>query len=168
GGQSLDATAIRRNKERNPNDRARIGFKVDAAMEYQNLSWTPVIGCLKVSGGLPRCSRSKEWDDTLKLGLELRDLWAVAEDQLKGTDVDKLVWWDLTVVGRKIRVYAFAASGGLFRIQEEAKNMLCEFSRKKVQMITRKRDLEESAENILTKKPKIVDTPIRDARNRRN
>ncbi|CAG8696596.1 16732_t:CDS:2, partial [Racocetra fulgida] len=76
-------TAVRRNKERDPNDRARIGFKVDAAIEYQNISWTPVLGCLEVSGGLPRCSRSKEWDTTLKLGLELRDLWAIAEGQLK-------------------------------------------------------------------------------------
>lgn len=67
GEQSLEATARRRNKERDPNDRAQIGFKVDAVIEYQNLSWTPVIGCLEVSGGLPRCPRSKEWDTTLKL-----------------------------------------------------------------------------------------------------
>jgi hypothetical protein len=100
GEQSLEATAIRRNKERDPNERARIGFKVDAMIEYQNLSWIPVIGCLEVSGGLPRCSRSKEWDDTLKLGLELRDLWAIARDQLMGIDVSQLVWWGLTVVGK--------------------------------------------------------------------
>ena len=100
GEQSLEATAIRRNKERDPNERARIGFKVDAMFEYQNLSWTPVISCLEVSGGLPQCSRSKEWDDTLKLGLELRDLWAIAGDHFMGVDVSKLVWWGLTVVGK--------------------------------------------------------------------
>ena len=50
--QSLEAMAICRNKERDPNKHARIGFKVDAMIEYQNLSWIPVIGCLEVSGGL--------------------------------------------------------------------------------------------------------------------
>ncbi|CAG8638238.1 11558_t:CDS:2, partial [Diversispora eburnea] len=116
GEQSLAATATRRNKERDPNDRARIGFKIDAMIEYQNLSWTPVISCLEVSGGLPQCSRSKEWDDTLKLGLELRDLWAIAGDHLMGVDVSELVWWGLAVIGRKIRVYAFASSGFLFHL----------------------------------------------------
>ncbi|CAH1771321.1 13519_t:CDS:1, partial [Entrophospora sp. SA101] len=63
-----------------------------------NLSSTPVIGCLEVSGGLPRCSRSKEWGDTLKLGLELRDLWVIAGDHLTGVDISELVLWGLIVV----------------------------------------------------------------------
>ncbi|CAJ0764046.1 9981_t:CDS:2, partial [Entrophospora sp. SA101] len=99
-----------------PKQRVRIGFKVDAIFEYQNLSSTPVIGCLEVSGGLPRCSRSKEWGDTLKLGLELRDLWVIAGDHLTGVDISELVLWGLIVVGRKIRVYAFASSGFLFHL----------------------------------------------------
>ncbi|RUP48726.1 hypothetical protein BC936DRAFT_144092 [Jimgerdemannia flammicorona] len=69
-----------------------------------------------VSGGLPECPRSKEWDDTLKLTLELQDLWAFAEDQLAGVDTTDLVWWGLMVVGRKLRVYALAAAGGLFHL----------------------------------------------------
>ncbi|RUS31759.1 hypothetical protein BC938DRAFT_477136, partial [Jimgerdemannia flammicorona] len=67
-------------------------------IEFQNLNWTPVVGCVEVSGGLPECPRSKEWDDTLKLTLELRDLWAFAEDQLAGVDTTDLVWWGLMVV----------------------------------------------------------------------
>ena len=42
---------------------------------------------------------------------------------------------------------------------DETKNMLCELSRKKVLSITRKRDLEESTESKLVKKPKIVNSP---------
>ena len=41
----------------------------------------------------------------------------------------------------------------------ETKNMLCELSRKKVQLITRKRDLEESTGSELVKKPKIINSP---------
>ncbi len=96
----MEATATRRNKESDPNDRARIGFKVDATFEYQDISWTPVIGCMEVSGGLPRCPRSKEWDDTRKLGLELRDLWVNAVDQLAGINANNIVWWGLTVIGK--------------------------------------------------------------------
>ncbi|CAB4477378.1 unnamed protein product [Rhizophagus irregularis] len=59
----LEATATHRNKETDPNDRARVEFKVDAIFEYQDIQ--------ALSGGLPQCSRSKEWDDTRKLGLEL-------------------------------------------------------------------------------------------------
>ncbi|RGB25990.1 hypothetical protein C1646_771024 [Rhizophagus diaphanus] len=70
GKASLEATANRRNKGTDPNDRARIGYKVDVIFEYRGISWTPAIGCIEVSGGLTRCSRSKEWDDTRKLGLE--------------------------------------------------------------------------------------------------
>ncbi|GBB95682.1 hypothetical protein RclHR1_25930001 [Rhizophagus clarus] len=53
GGSSLKATATRRtrrNKESDPNDRTRVGFKVDAVFGYQEISWTPVIGCMEVSG----------------------------------------------------------------------------------------------------------------------
>ncbi|CAJ0645394.1 1758_t:CDS:2, partial [Entrophospora sp. SA101] len=67
GEQSLEATAIRRNKERDPND-------------------------------------------------QLRDLWVIAGDHLTGVDISELVLWGLIVVGRKIRVYAFASSGFLFHL----------------------------------------------------
>ncbi|RUP48050.1 hypothetical protein BC936DRAFT_145021 [Jimgerdemannia flammicorona] len=116
GEKSLEATAARRNKGSDPNKRARVGYKVDTAIEYQELDWAPVIGCVEISGGLPRCSRSKEWDDTLKLGLELRDLWVFTEEQLVGVDTTHLVFWGLTVVARTIRIYALAALGGLFHL----------------------------------------------------
>ncbi|UZO20837.1 uncharacterized protein OCT59_013249 [Rhizophagus irregularis] len=46
----LEATATHRNKETDPNDRARVGFKVDAIFEYQDISWTPVIECRRCPG----------------------------------------------------------------------------------------------------------------------
>ncbi|CAB4388117.1 unnamed protein product [Rhizophagus irregularis] len=116
GETSLEATANRRNKGTDPNDRARIGYKVDVIFEYREIRWIPVIGCMEVSGGLPRCSRSKEWDDTRKLGLELRDLWLDATEKLADANANEIVWWGLTVVGLKIRVYALAAAGGLFHL----------------------------------------------------
>jgi len=137
GEQSLPESATRRNKGRDPSDRARLGFKVDVMIEYQDLDWTPVVGCVEVAGGLPQCSRSKEWSDTLKLALELRDLWASTTDRLAGMNTKGLVYWGLLVIGgyitisfalrfstgnnylimetgRKLRVYAFSAAGGLF------------------------------------------------------
>ena len=114
-------------------------------IEYQNLSWISVIGYLEVSGSLSRYLRSKEWDDILKLELELWDLWTITKDQLMSIDISKLIWWGLIVIGKycnlkmqtiswfiviykyinvkskwklghKIRVYAFVATGSLFHL----------------------------------------------------
>ncbi|KAG9301434.1 hypothetical protein G9A89_018106 [Geosiphon pyriformis] len=176
---SLPEMVMCRNKERDPYDRARIGYKVDAIIEYQNLYWNPVVGCLEVAGGLPRCSRSKEWNDILKLGLELWDSWTSAEDQLIRVDIGNLVYWGLIVVGREIKVYSLVASGGLFHLllMDEASlpsshqdldniklvyfmlkeykreldattNTLCEFNKKKIQLITgaKRKNLEGTPE----------------------
>ncbi|RUS29178.1 hypothetical protein BC938DRAFT_480958 [Jimgerdemannia flammicorona] len=113
GEKSLRATAMRRNKGGDPTKRARTGYKVDVLIELDSL-WKPTIGCGEVSGGLPRCSISKEWADTLKLALELRDVWALAQDELEGVDATKLVVWGFIVVERKLRIYALVAAGGLF------------------------------------------------------
>ncbi|CAG8804299.1 18237_t:CDS:1, partial [Gigaspora margarita] len=51
---------------------------------------------------------------------------------------------------------------------DETKNMLCELSRNKVQLITRKRKFEETIENNLVKSPQIVNSPVRGARNKQN
>ncbi|CAB4417160.1 unnamed protein product [Rhizophagus irregularis] len=64
-------------------------------------------------GGLPRCTHAKEWLDTLKLGLELRDVWTLAKDQLNGVNTSNLVVWGFTVVARSIRIHALAVAGGL-------------------------------------------------------
>ncbi|GES79972.1 hypothetical protein GLOIN_2v1770383 [Rhizophagus clarus] len=64
-GSSLKATATRRtrrNKESDPNDRTRVGFKVDA-----------------------------EWDDTRKLGLESRDLWVDAVERFMGVNASNII-----------------------------------------------------------------------------
>ncbi|CAG8712706.1 251_t:CDS:2 [Rhizophagus irregularis] len=90
----LEATATHRNKETDPNDRARVGFKVDAIFEYQDISWTPVIECR-------RCPGTVWWSPTVK------------------TNRRKCKWYSLmglTVVGRKIRVCALATTGGLFHL----------------------------------------------------
>ena len=93
GECTLYATAERRNKKRDPVDRARVGYKVDLIVEFTGLHWKPEIGCGKVAGGLPRCSRSKEWKDTIKLAWELRDLWALTQEELAGVDASALVAW---------------------------------------------------------------------------
>jgi hypothetical protein len=102
GEQSLNATAARRNKDHNPpTDRARTRHKVDVIIEYRELSWLPVVGCGEVAGGLPRCSRAKEWTDTLKLGRELRDIWCRSQKELLIDNATDLVVWGFTVVGKK-------------------------------------------------------------------
>lgn len=82
-----------------PTERARIGYKVDVLIKLPGLHWSPDIGCGEISGGLPRCTRAKEWMDTLKLGLELRDVWILANNQLCGVNTSNLVIWGFTVVG---------------------------------------------------------------------
>ncbi|RUP45523.1 hypothetical protein BC936DRAFT_148060 [Jimgerdemannia flammicorona] len=116
GEQTLEPTAVRRNAGSDPTKRARAGYKVDIIIEYQELNWLPVVGCGEVSGGLPRCSRAKEWTDTLELGLELRDVWVMAQKELVVANADKLVIWGFTVVGRKLRIYALAAVRKLFHL----------------------------------------------------
>ncbi|PKY37714.1 hypothetical protein RhiirA4_450612 [Rhizophagus irregularis] len=71
-----------------PNDRARVVFKVDAIFEYQDISWTPVI----------------EWGGCYRKTNRRKCKWY----SLMG----------LTVVGRKIRVCALATTGGLFQMHE--------------------------------------------------
>ncbi|RUS16021.1 hypothetical protein BC937DRAFT_91690 [Endogone sp. FLAS-F59071] len=44
--QTLEPTAVRRNEGSDPNERARAGYKVDVIVEYQDLNWLPVIGCV--------------------------------------------------------------------------------------------------------------------------
>ncbi|RUO96915.1 hypothetical protein BC936DRAFT_141266 [Jimgerdemannia flammicorona] len=56
-----------------------------------------------------RCTWSKEWEDTLKIGF---GMWAYSKDQLM--DVSRLIWWGITIVGRKLTVYSLIAEGGLF------------------------------------------------------
>ncbi|CAG8557202.1 8515_t:CDS:2 [Paraglomus occultum] len=92
GERTLEATADRRNKGRDPFGRARDGYKVDAIIEYQELSWLPTIGCGEVSGGL-----------------ELRDIWRKAQ----------IVWglqWSGKKLGRKLRIYALGVPGRLFHL----------------------------------------------------
>ncbi|CAB5358204.1 unnamed protein product [Rhizophagus irregularis] len=189
GETLLEATANRRNKGTDPNDRARIGYKVDVIFEYR-ISWAPVIGCMEVSGGLPRCSRSKEWDDTRKLGLELRDLWLDAMEKLAGANANEIVWWGLTVVGLKIRVYALAAAGGLFHLVlmyecllpsspvdlvnlelaylvlkeykkklDETRDILCKLNQERIKLITRGKRGSDELLREVGKKPEIINTP---------
>ncbi|RUS30813.1 hypothetical protein BC938DRAFT_478930 [Jimgerdemannia flammicorona] len=91
--------AVRRNKGRDPADRAKMGYRVDIQVEFRDLHWQPTVGCGEISGGLPRCSLAKEWTDTLKLWLEIRDTWAMAQEELEGIDASNLVIWGFTVVG---------------------------------------------------------------------
>jgi len=99
GEHTLEPTASRRNLARDPNERARLGYRVDVIVEFTKLHWTPVVACGEISGGLPRCCRNKEWTDTLKLSLELRDVWTMAQDELGIVDAMNLVVWGFTVVG---------------------------------------------------------------------
>jgi len=120
GERILNATAVRRNKERDPENRARAGYKVDVIVEFLGLHWMPEIGCGEVSGGLPCCSRAKECIDVIKLAWGLRDMWALAQEQLVGVDASALVVWGFTVVGMntgwEIRIYSLSAAGGLFHL----------------------------------------------------
>ncbi|CAG8647026.1 18367_t:CDS:2, partial [Gigaspora rosea] len=70
---TLNATATRRNFDRDHLERSRIGYKVDVLFKFCGLHWTPEIGSGEISGGLLRCTIAKEWMDTIKLGWELRD-----------------------------------------------------------------------------------------------
>ncbi|RIA91919.1 hypothetical protein C1645_821376 [Glomus cerebriforme] len=107
-------------------------------------------------------SEGLEWDNIMRK--------AIAKDQLISIDMSKLVWWGLTVVVyafaaigdlfHLVLMYeAFLPSSceDLYTLElcylvlkeykkklDEVKNMLYELNRKKVQLITRKRDLEES------------------------
>jgi hypothetical protein len=80
-----------------------MGFKVDVLVKLLGLHWRPDLGVGEISGGLPRCSLSKEWLDTIKLGLELRDMWSLARDQLNEVDSSSLVMWGFTVVGKAFK-----------------------------------------------------------------
>ena len=60
-----------------------MGYKVDVCIKLLGLHWRPDVGCGEVSGGLPKCTRAKEWMDTLKLWWELRDIWVLAQGMLK-------------------------------------------------------------------------------------
>nr|CAG8534639.1 14293_t:CDS:2 [Entrophospora candida] len=115
-----------------------------------NLSLTPVISCLEVSGGLTHFSRSKEWGDTLKLGLELWDLWVIAGDHLTGVDINKLVLWGLIVVDLYNLELAYLVLKEYKKKLDETKNMLIELSKK--------RNLEKPMGDKLIKKPKIIST----------
>ncbi|KAG9290368.1 hypothetical protein G9A89_007099 [Geosiphon pyriformis] len=86
---------VRRNRGRDPNDRARVEY--ESARDPKS-EFTP---------------SNWHWNS--------RDLWAFAEDQLVGMDTTELVWW---VVGRKLRVYALAAAGGLFHLVLTHKTLL--------------------------------------------
>ncbi|RUS34807.1 hypothetical protein BC938DRAFT_478439 [Jimgerdemannia flammicorona] len=101
GEQTLDTTADRRGEGSDPTQRARIGYKVDIIIEYQELSWLLAIGCGEVAGGLPQCSRAKEWTDTLKLGLELRDIWYKAQNELEVSTAADLIIWGFTATMTK-------------------------------------------------------------------
>ncbi|CAG8620122.1 11517_t:CDS:2, partial [Paraglomus brasilianum] len=116
GEQTLEPTAVQHDIGCNPINRAQCGYKVDIIVEYQQLNWLPVVACGEVSGGLPQCSHCKEWLDTLKLGLELRDVWIMAQTELVIADAYNLVVWGFTVVGRKLRIYALAAVEQLFHL----------------------------------------------------
>jgi len=84
-----------------PTERARMGYRVDVLVKFHGLHWSPDLACGEISGGLPRCSHAKEWIDTLKLSWELRDVWALAQDQLNGVDASTLVVWGFTVIGER-------------------------------------------------------------------
>ncbi|KAF0480162.1 hypothetical protein F8M41_023781 [Gigaspora margarita] len=79
---TLSATATRRNFGKDPLERSRMGYRVDALFKFCGLHWTPEIGSGEVSGGLPRCTIAKEWMDTIKLGWELRDMWVWPKNSL--------------------------------------------------------------------------------------
>ncbi|CAG8613852.1 8196_t:CDS:2 [Paraglomus brasilianum] len=111
-----NTTAAHCNKGGDPTDQTWIGLKVDVLVKFLGLYWRPDIGCIEVSGGLPRCNLAKEWIDTLKLGREMCDIWLLAQDQLKGIDASSLVVWGSTVVAHTIRIYALAAVGGFFHL----------------------------------------------------
>lgn len=138
GEKTLKETAARRNEGGDPNKRARLGYKVDVLVVFNGL-WKPTLSCGEISGGLPRCSPAKEWATTLKLALELRDVWKMAQNELKGVDATELVVWGFIVVGEsryscsfhalsifvtfcfcglehKLRIYALAAAGGFFHL----------------------------------------------------
>ncbi|RUS35575.1 hypothetical protein BC938DRAFT_476523 [Jimgerdemannia flammicorona] len=93
GEQTLEPTAVWRNAGSNP---TRAGCQSSDAVRYLVVS------------------RAKEWMDTLKLGLEFRDVWAIAQKELIVVDAASLVIWDFTVVGRKLRIYALAAAEELW------------------------------------------------------
>ena len=141
GEHSLDATAERRSEKTDPANRARAGYKVDVIIKYTGLHWTPEISCGEVSGGLPRCTRAKEWADTVKLVWKLRDMWNLAQKKMVEVDATDLVIWGFTVVGeltqsfyinfiiilklimicelisaRTIRIYLLSIAGGLFHL----------------------------------------------------
>ncbi|CAG8574032.1 3157_t:CDS:2 [Paraglomus occultum] len=116
GERTLEVTADRRNEGSDPFERARDGYKVDGIIEHQELGWLPTIGCGEISGGLPRCTRDEEWKDTLKLGLELRDIWRKAQKDLVISAAHNLIVWGFTVVGRKLCIYALGVAGGLFHL----------------------------------------------------
>jgi len=72
-----------------------MGYRVDVLVKFYGLHWSPDLACGETSGRLLKCSRAKEWIDTLKLGWELRDVWALIQDQLNGVDASTLVVWGL-------------------------------------------------------------------------
>ncbi|RUS20167.1 hypothetical protein BC937DRAFT_86237 [Endogone sp. FLAS-F59071] len=47
----------------------------------------------------PVVFHAKEWIDTLKLSLELRDIWAVAQKELAVAKARNLTVWGFTLVG---------------------------------------------------------------------
>jgi hypothetical protein len=60
GETSLKATANHWNKEADSNESCHVGYKVDVIFKYQDISWTFIIECMEVSGGLLWCLLSSK------------------------------------------------------------------------------------------------------------
>ncbi|RGB34700.1 hypothetical protein C1646_760202 [Rhizophagus diaphanus] len=143
----------------------------DVIFEYQDISWTPIIGCMEVSGGLPRLGTPR--------------LMAGCYGKLAGVNANEIFWWGLTVVGK---VYALASAGGLFHLVlvyecllpnsqedlvnlehaylvlkeykkklDETKDILCKLNQERTKLITRgkKRGSDEMLREV-RKKPEII------------
>ncbi|RUP51903.1 hypothetical protein BC936DRAFT_144647 [Jimgerdemannia flammicorona] len=59
GEVTLNATSERRNKKRDPADRARSGYKMDVLVEFHGLHWKPEIDCGEISLVAP--ARRSRW-----------------------------------------------------------------------------------------------------------
>lgn len=90
GETSLRASSERRNKDADPELRAKIGQKCDYLLTYKGHAMAPEMLIGEVSGGIPPADNWKCWSDFLvKLVLGCKDcilrIMDVCEENGKGT-----------------------------------------------------------------------------------
>lgn len=95
---------------------AKAGYKTDFKITFQGLLGGLKVAVGEVSGGLPKCTLSKQWRDKIKLTWELRDMWYHAQTELNGVDITNVPFWGIQDVALKVKLFALIPHEKLFHL----------------------------------------------------